>query len=131
MKHLLALAGLLLLGTALATAQTRSVVATVPFSFQAGEKVYPAGVYTFEKTSVPDTLVIRDERGASAFVISTAAWSRGTPTEKLVFDRTDAGYVLSQVWLGGDNYGEQLVAPRASRQVMRAKHDQVATTRGQ
>ena len=65
-----ALAGMVLVTALPLHAQSLALRANIPFEFQAGNKVLPAGTYTFEKRG--DALLISDGKGNGAAVIANA-----------------------------------------------------------
>ena len=118
----LLLAAVLLLASA-SYAQYAHLILTVnvPFEFNVGEKIFPAGQYKIVRTS-PDMLVLRD--GHDQFLASTVTGpvqARDVqPNSKLRFEMKDGRHVLSQVWLAGVSTGYQL--PAAKRLPMMAQH---------
>ena len=122
MRYALAITLLLSMGAVSAVAQSSRLIAEVPFSFQAGNKTFSAGEYTVTRANdYGNRLLIRGKDGQGAFLPSaTPLQSADLQTRsKLVFNRTDNGYVLAQVWIAGRNIGAQYAAPSASmRQVM-------------
>jgi hypothetical protein len=96
-------------------AQTINVKATIPFEFQIGSHVMPAGDYSiFHSAGV---LRLRGENGAqkSAMVIVNAASAEpsGTPS-RLVFNRYGDEYFLAKVWQNG--YATGVAPPPAKRE---------------
>jgi hypothetical protein len=98
----LAIAGVA--GTA-AHAQGAAIV-KVDFAFVAAGKAMPAGAYTIEKTPV-GALILRS-RGAGQNSPLLAPITRLGRHDKdhfaeLVFDKTDQGAQLSEIWLPGED----------------------------
>jgi len=91
-------------GLAFGQAQQR-VWAEIPYEFTVGSKVLPAGKYTF---SVENENIVRLKVESA-----TGAWAKANiitrlsgPAEflrggSLVFDKTDGGRILSEVWMPG------------------------------
>ncbi len=118
----LLLAAVLLLASA-GYAQYAHLILTVnvPFEFNVGEKVFPAGQYKIVRTA-PDMLVLRD--GHDQFLASVVAGPVQAlgeqPDSKLRFEMKDGRHVLSQVWLAGASTGYQL--PAAKHLAVLAQH---------
>ena len=100
--------------TAAVQAQTAQNYKTfsVPFSFNVGSKVLPAGEYKI----TADNQVIRVQKTdgqANAIALSqrTRAAKQVVSDSKLTFRRYGNEYYLSQVWLP-DNLGRELKRPR-------------------
>lgn len=64
------------------------VRAQIPFEFQAGGKLMPAGTYTIEPTSVHGTVQIRGAGGSAVLSTITVPQARPDGTPSLVFDRS-------------------------------------------
>jgi cytochrome c5 len=91
--------------TALALGQTQAVRFNVPYAFTVGSTVLPAGTYTFTiSRGALSTLTVQSSTKGPARV-SILTWING-PNElfgggNLVFDKTEKGLTLSEVWLSG------------------------------
>jgi hypothetical protein len=79
-------------------AQTAKLSANIPFDFQTGKTVMPAGEYNFYQR--PGLLTIRSvSSGHSAMILTQPAWRRAAPTEgKVQFQRYGDTYFLSGLW---------------------------------
>ena len=88
---------------ALAYGQTQATKFNVPYSFTVGSTVLPAGAYTFTiSRGAFSTLTVQSGTKAPARV-SILTWING-PNElfaggSLIFDKTEKGLTLSEVWL--------------------------------
>jgi len=89
-----------------------SVHFNIPYAFTVGSKVLPAGTYTFSTSLGFMKLTVQSEKGvlATAPVICDISG----PNELfdggyLVFDKTDSGLILSEVWISGK--GGELLHP--------------------
>jgi len=106
--------GLLLLSSMAATQVARAqepMVVDIPFAFTAGNATLPAGEYRVEKLEQNSAvLLIRcADPGAAAMVITNAAQANELQSQsKLVFNRYDNHYFLSQVWTARSIRGRQL-----------------------
>jgi len=106
--------GLLVLSSMAATQVARAqepMVVDIPFAFTAGNATLPAGEYRVENLERNSAvLLIRcADPGAAAMVITNAAQANELQSQsKLVFNRYDNHYFLSQVWTAGSIRGRQL-----------------------
>lgn len=88
-------------------AQTASKVeVNIPFEFSAGNETLAPGVYSIRRTSA-NLLVLRNTDGKSVILNATLSLESKDKGERLVFSRHGNEYVLTQVWLSGEN-GRQL-----------------------
>jgi hypothetical protein len=115
---------LFLLTVASAHAQSaKSIVVTIPFDFNVAGKMLPAGEYIVRRatqnTSEGWQISLKDGR-AGAFVL-TMSIQAGAVNEnsRLVFNRYDDQYFLSQVWTSGDSDGRGLVRSGKERSLDR------------
>ena len=113
-KQSFLLAGLLVLSSMAATQVARAqqaMVADIPFAFTAGNVTLPAGEYRVQKLDGNSAvLLIRcSDASAAAMVITSAAQAKELQSQsKLVFNRYDNRYFLSQVWTAGSIHGREL-----------------------
>jgi len=85
---------------------------TVPFQFSVGDRVLPAGDYTF--TAESQIVRVRNKNGNQSIVAlpqRTIAASRNEQQTKLTFRRYGDQYFLSQIWLQ-DGVGRELKRQR-------------------
>jgi hypothetical protein len=110
-RHLNTLVAILILVGALtvsAQAQTaggQKVVANIPFAFNAGNTNLPAGKYVItvlNPSSDRKILQIRNTKGSSAIVQTTAETGNISDDAKLVFQRYGDRYFFAQVQMAGD-----------------------------
>jgi hypothetical protein len=113
-KQSILLAGLLALSSMAATqvAQAQeTMVVNIPFAFTAGNVTLPAGEYRVQKMEQNSAVLLIhcwDARLAT-FVVTNPAQAKELQSQsKLVFNRYDNRYFLSQVWKAGSNRGRQL-----------------------
>jgi cytochrome c553 len=84
--------------------QVQSMRSEIPYQFTFGSKVLPAGTYTFKVNGMGLTALSANN---GQFTENIITWISG-PAQflrdgSLVFDKTDAGPVLSEVWMPGAN----------------------------
>jgi hypothetical protein len=114
-KQALSLVGVLglLLAAGSAMAQTRKIVADVPFNFIVNGTTMPSGPYSVVKTERGNTvLIIRNESGKAANIVTANAAESAKPADetKLVFHCYSGRdhCFLYQVWVQGMKRGQQL-----------------------
>jgi hypothetical protein len=125
-KQILAVAAALVF-TALAPAQSHAqqiTQAKVPFAFQAGDTMMPAGEYQIQRV-LPSTkavqLIRRTDSSASTFVFTNVVESRDKNADpKLIFHCYSNECFLSEIW-AGSGQGLKLEQSRREKEVSRAK----------
>jgi hypothetical protein len=124
-KQILAVAAALVF-TALAPAQSHAQQVTqakVPFAFQVGNTMMPAGEYQIQR-ALPEVktlqLIRRSDSSASTFVSTNVVESRGKNTDsKLIFHCYSNECFLSEIW-AGNGQGLKLEQSRREKEVSRA-----------
>ena len=116
---LMALGGLTLLGGAASAnaADLLAVRARIPFTFKAGGATLPPGEYVFRFDGVEQPGVLRvrshDGRGAAFVLTQKAEVPEGSGDQpRLLFEKDESQYVLSQVLDPGIRYGIEVVNTR-------------------
>jgi len=96
----------------------RQTIIHIPFNFSVGEKSFPSGKYVIERNrNNSDTVwVIRNkETDRSAIVVTRPARANDVVEEtRLVFNRYDDSYFLSEFWIVGGQNGHEV--PTSSRE---------------
>ena len=96
----------------------RQTIIHIPFNFTVGEKSFPSGKYVIERNrNNSDTVwVIRNrETDRSAIVVTRSARANDVVEEtRLVFNRYDDLYFLSEFWIVGGQNGHEV--PTSSRE---------------
>jgi hypothetical protein len=111
--------GLLLLP--LAHAQViRPIQGNIPFNFQVGETVLPAGEYVVSRNGPAGQifLAIRglDQKTGAILFLASPELTRSAQNTSLTFHRYGSStYFLSQVWQGGGQNGNRLPLSKAER----------------
>ena len=103
----------------MATSFAEKVKADIPFEFSVGQKVLPAGTYTFDTDLNPGVLCVRSEdwkKSAMAIVIN-ASDSNNRADGSIVFHRYGETYFLSQVLYSGGS-GRQLNKSQREAQML-------------
>ncbi len=100
-----------------AVAQSRSMIATIPFAFHDGSHTFPAGKYQIRCDS--NILSVQSTNRENFGVHMTIAEFRTRTTEngKLIFNKYGDQYFLSDVWLARSDSGRKLVAGRLEKQL--------------
>jgi hypothetical protein len=125
-KQILAVAAALVF-TALAPAQSHAQQVTqakVPFAFQAGNTMMPAGEYQIQR-ALPEVKTLqqirRTDSSASTFVSMNVVESRDKNAgSKLIFHCYSNECFLSEIWVGSSQ-GLKLEQSRREKEVSRAK----------
>jgi hypothetical protein len=116
-------AALVLIGLAPSTSHAQQVTqAKVPFAFQAGDKMMPAGEYQI-KRALPSTKEVqqirRADSSASTFVLTIPTESRNKAAEpRLIFHCYSDECFLSEMWTG-NGQGLKLMVSRREKEVSR------------
>jgi len=95
--------------------------ATIPFDFTAYETRMQAGEYDviFDRPGL--VRLAREDRGATAIILTMAVQAKTTPTTgKLVFNKYGDSYFLSEIWSPGYDRGQLL--PKSQRELEIAKN---------
>lgn len=117
---------MMLLAATLAVAEqmeSRAVVADVPFSFQVGDKVLPAGHYEigFQNFS----MLLKADSGETAVINTHRVEGKDTADRSLlVFVPQNGTYHLFRVWRAGREAGNELNVSKEEQNLAKA-----ATTR--
>jgi hypothetical protein len=115
---MIALSFFLMFGPSVTNAQLadNEVDADIPFKFTVGDTSLPAGKYII---STPDSndrklLEIRgaDDQIAVMFFTSAVQAPSRTGRTELVFNRCGSGEFVSQIWVEGSEFGNQLEVSR-------------------
>jgi hypothetical protein len=118
-----ALSMLLLGGSALA--QTVHIRLTVPFDFNAGNKILPAGEYELRSAGQPDNPgmleICRMDGQVEMYIHASDLESTSAASEtKVVFRHYGNIYFLSQVWTQGTRAGWEF--PKTREEISEAKN---------
>ena len=113
----LALTGVVLAGAGSVQAQeSETLTATIPFDFKVGQATLPAGQYSlsYDAAESPGVLTVRGKDGHEGAVALTMPVASAHPTKdaKLVFAREGTITVLSEVFVGDDPTGLEVVGTR-------------------
>jgi len=98
------------------------MLVNIPFQFVAGNTTLPAGEYRVQKldSSAGVLLINCSDPDASAIVVTFPAQSNEPQTKsKLIFNRYDNHYFLSQVWAEGSVRGRQLSKSPREKEITR------------
>lgn len=109
-------------GAGVAQAQiTDTVEATIPFQFQAGLAIFPAGTYTIRNvdTLVPSEMEIRsaDGRKSALFVVQEDEANTTPQASELIFNKVGDHYSLESIFDEGDAYGDMVVGYNKSKKL--------------
>jgi mono/diheme cytochrome c family protein len=76
----------------------------IPYEFTVGSKVLPAGTYTFTFSLEESRLTVRSVKGGTFFtniITQLSGPAQFLRDGSLVFDKTEGGRILSEVWMPG------------------------------
>ena len=120
---LIIVCGFLALNAQAQTSGPQKLRATIPFSFNVGDKTLPAGVYTVavvNPASDRKVLQIRSADGhASAIIQTTLSRASVADEAKLVFRRYGQQYFFAQAQLAGEPTSLSAARSRAERSTRR------------
>lgn len=110
--------GVLLIGT-LAYAQDFNMKVSVPFDFVVNGTTLPSGEYSVQRLQIGNAISIRKaDHSAKVLALGMRCESRKTSeTSKLVFNRYGNHYFLAQIWVAGNNAGEQIPKTRLETEI--------------
>ena len=112
---------LLMLTAASVHAQSSRSSITIPFSFTVGQETLPAGEYTLEpnRKDSDNVWLIQSKTGNDSVLFTTSSvWTTKTQEKgRLVFNKYNGRYFLSQIWNSGDNSGRELRITRSEREL--------------
>ena len=102
----------------------RQTIIHIPFNFSVGEKSFPAGEYAIERNrNNSDTVwVIRHKDNIGSAILLTRPVRANDVVEhtRLVFNRYDDLYFLSEFWIPGSNTGRELQISNRERALEKA-----------
>jgi hypothetical protein len=115
----------LIFGSQLASAQSSESLLTVqvPFDFQVGEKLMPAGKYLIKRDSqTPRILQIQfpEQKTAVFALVTSFIQSKERSGASLTFKGYDEKHFLSEVKFSGDSLGYSFSGTKAERKLAQA-----------
>jgi hypothetical protein len=118
----------LLMASGAANAQlgsTKELRFNVPFDYNVGKATMKAGNCSVQHAGTQNALLIRGN-GSSALALSGSVSGKAVSETKLVFNKYGDQYFLAQVWVQGDDIGEQLPRTRMENELIsKAQPDSV------
>ena len=112
------LTGVLAIDAHAQTSSSQRVVASIPFAFNVGKTMLPAGRYTItvlNPSSDRKVLQIRSLSGrSSVMVLTTGIIGNASDDAKLVFERDGDRYVFAHAQMAGDETTLAAVRPKQS-----------------
>jgi hypothetical protein len=107
-------------------AQVNSTKVTVPFEFQVGNRILPAGEYAMAQFAGVGIIIENTNGKASAVAVTDATGGNGVDRQPhLTFNKYGNKYFLAEAWLRYSDAGRVLHASPAEIEIAR-----VATHRG-
>jgi hypothetical protein len=98
------------------------VKANVPFAFEAGKVLLPAGIYTVSELG-NDAVVIRSRESGAA--VTTQYYNEEklrAQSPKMVFHKCGDSYFLAEIWDGSGNAGMELPESKRERELQASNH---------
>jgi hypothetical protein len=114
--RLLLVAAIVAVVAGVAVAQSSISKVTIGFGFDAAGEAMPAGDYTVEVSSDPSSgrVIMRNgAKSAVLLVITRLGRHDNDKDPEIVFDKVDGKYLLSEVWLSGED-GYLLLATKTA-----------------
>lgn len=102
-----------------ASAYGQSRTTDIPFEFQVGEVVLPAGHYDVGRVFAhnPNLLSLRSKTDQVYFITNSIAFTQAQPEDKLAFNRYGNRYFLSKVISAGS--GNELIKSKTECEIAR------------
>jgi hypothetical protein len=109
---------------AIAQNETLHLIANVPFDFQSGSEIMPAGRYDIQQLS-NHVLTLRgtNQPRAQFLLPSNAETLKASDHSKLLFHRYGNRYFLYQIWSSGNTTGLELPKSHAEKEAVRAANN--------
>jgi hypothetical protein len=105
------------------------LVADIPFEFQSGSEMMPAGRYDIQQLSDHVLIVSQPNQHRSQFLIVIRAETLRPPARgKLIFHRYGSRYFLYQVWSPNLSTGFELTKSHAEKEALRAENNPAPST---
>jgi len=102
----------------------RQTIIHIPFNFSVGEKSFPAGKYVIERNrNNSDTVWVikqKDDGGSSILLTRPVRANDVVEETRLVFNRYDDLYFLSEFWTVGSQTGQQIPTSKRERALEKA-----------
>ena len=106
-------------------AQSNHVRATIPFDFYVADRLLPAGAYTIAPLANSDAIRVFDNRGNSAYVLTTGKRTNtAADYNRLVFRRYGTTSFLTSVYWEGFKAGRDVAVSKMEKKL--AQNDAVA-----
>ena len=100
---------------------SEGLLGNIPFQFQIGETVIPAGNYVVTRTSNSQSILsvrsLDRKTAAIMFAASPELTTKSAQSTRLVFHRYGSTYFLTQVWQGFGRNGNALLESKAERAI--------------
>ena len=127
----------LMLTAAYVHAQSNRSSISIPFSFTVGDKTLPAGEYTVEpirKDAYTSWMVqTRDGHHSVLFTTTPGQANQNQEETRLVFNKYDDQYFLSEIWTTADSFSREVPMRRLERALAKSviEREKVVVTRNE
>ena len=122
-RYAIVLAGLITVALAASGFGQMSIPlqANIPFDFQVGNNVLPAGEYRLEPMN--STLLIRsteNSKHALMILVRNCTGRKEQDKSKLVFHRYGSNYFLSKIWVAGETAGSEVPTGNREKEIAKS-----------
>ncbi|MEZ5366408.1 MAG: hypothetical protein R2748_29750, partial [Bryobacterales bacterium] len=99
---------------------TMTIDADVPFPFVVGDTSFGPGQYVLRSFADGGAIEVRSENGTAAVLqaVESASVNKAPETSELIFKRYGDREFLSQVFMGGERIGVQLVQSKLEKELL-------------
>ena len=98
----------------------------VPFDYKVGNATMKAGDCSIQRVDIAENDLAIRCNGSTALVLAGTVSGKVASETKLVFDKYGDQYFLAQIWVRGEEIGEQLPRTRSEKELMsKAQPDSV------
>ncbi len=100
------------------TAETSNTSVNIPFNFQVGSTILPAGEYSV--AMVTDKAVVLQHKGGDAVAVTLTNCIQGKSSEArphFLFNRYGKNYFLAEAWLRNTDGGRAMIVSDAEREI--------------
>ena len=104
----------------------QEVRANVPFDYKVGKATMKAGDCSIRAAGVTNVLAIRCGESEAKLALTSPVSGKPATDTKLVFHKYGDEYFLAQIWVQGEDTGQELPRTHAEKELMsRAEPDSV------
>lgn len=94
--------------------------ANIPFDFQVGNTMLPAGEYRLDQMNSILLLASADKSAHAAIAVRRCETLKEQEKSKLVFHRYGSDYFLSTIWVAGDRAGRDVPTSKREKEIAKS-----------